>query len=416
MAGRVRLAVTGIQDQWLTGEPQFSYFVMNYKKHTRFATEAVEIPAGGEKKLGGYAEVRIPGNVGDLIRSIMLKITLDPLTESQDPLVSNLYNTSLAANVIEYVDLRIGGQTIERITSDYINMYNQLHNNTDDLEQTLYFLSGHNNHLNVSNSYNTFYVNLPFYFFRHSSLAIPVCAITKQLVEVYIKFKNVDDDVSFKYTKSGNNVTREINVDGGIRDISLIADFFFVTEDERNFLKTRPMEYIITQLQKSTIKFKPSESKKSALLKFVNPVKEMFFLAKEESGNNDQLLDTSSPDQSFSSRYEGKRSDHRLIKNIKFECNGEEIFDKSGLYAAYHESLQYHTGCPNPAYEFYMHSFALKPEEYYPSGQLNMSRIIHKKLDVELEETSSTRNINLDVYALNYNILHVQSGLAGLKF
>jgi len=309
----------------------------------------------------------------------------------------------------------MGGQTIERITSDYINMYDQLHNNTDDLEQTLYFLRGHNNHLNVSNSYNTFYVNLPFYFFRHSSLAIPICAMTKQLVEVYIKFKNVEDDISFKYTKSGNNVTREINTDGGIKDISLITDFFFVTEDERNFLKTRPMEYTITQLQKSTIKFKPNETKKSALLKFVNPVKELFFLAKEETGLNDHLLNTSSPDQSFSSRYEGKRSDHRLIKNIKFECNGEEVFDKSGLYAAYHESLQYHTGCPNPAYEFYMHSFALKPEEYFPSGQLNMSRIIHKKLEVELGEVSS-RDINVDVYALNYNILHVQSGLAGLKF
>ena len=78
--------------------------------------------------------------------------------------------------------------------------------------------------------------------------------------------------------------------------------------------------------------------------------------------------------------------------------------------------MKHHTGRPDPGYEFYMYSFALKPEEYYPTGQLNMSRIIHKKLDVELAETSSTRNINVHIYALNYNILHIQSGLAGLKF
>ena len=104
MAGRVRLAATGIQDQWLTGEPQFSYFVMNYKKHTRFATESVEIPFGGEKKFGGYADLRVPNNVGDLVRSMMLKMTLKPLLESSDALVSNLYNTSLTSNIIEYVD------------------------------------------------------------------------------------------------------------------------------------------------------------------------------------------------------------------------------------------------------------------------------------------------------------------------
>jgi hypothetical protein len=417
MAGRVILAATGIQDQWLTGEPQFSYFVMNYKKHTRFATEAVEIPFSGEKKLGGYAEVRIPNNVGDLIRSMMLKMTLTPLKESSDPLVSNLYNTSLTSSIIDYADLRIGGQTIERVTGDYIYMYNQLYNNTDDLEQTLYFLSGHNNHLNVSNSFNTFYLTLPFYFYRHSSLAIPVCAITKQLVEVYVKFKDANEDISFTYTTSGSDVSRQVTSDAGIRDISLITDFFFISEDERNFLKTRPMEYIITQLQKSTIQFKPNESKKSALLKFKHPVKELMFLAKEEtSSESTNLLDVTSPDQSFSTRYVGKRSDHRLIKKIRLECNGEGVFDDSGLCAAYQESLQYHTGCPNPAYEFYTHSFALKPEEYYPTGQLNMSRIIHKKLDVELGETSSTRNINVSVYAINYNILQISSGLAGLKF
>jgi hypothetical protein len=53
---------------------------------------------------------------------------------------------------------------------------------------------------------------------------------------------------------------------------------------------------------------------------------------------------------------------------------------------------------------------------YYPTGQLNMSRIIHKKIDIELGETSTTRDIDVSVYALNYNILHVESGLAGLKF
>ena len=101
---------------------------------------------------------------------------------------------------------------------------------------------------------------------------------------------------------------------------------------------------------------------------------------------------------------------------IRDRCNGKTMFDHTGKYLAYEQSLIHHTGCPDAGYEFYMYSFAMKPELYYPTGQLNMSRVIHKKLDVELDEVSTTRNINLSIYALNYNVLHVEGGLAGLKF
>src|SRR5210317_1178311 len=147
MAGRLRLAVTGIQDQWLTGEPQFSYFVMNYRRHTRFSTEAVERPFDGDVGFGQTVTCRIPNNVGDLVRSMMLKVTLDPLPVADGTLVSNTYNTSIGSRIIEYADLVIGGQTIERLTGEYIYMYDQLHNNLDDTSQTLYFLTGHGNHI-----------------------------------------------------------------------------------------------------------------------------------------------------------------------------------------------------------------------------------------------------------------------------
>ena len=443
MAGRAQLAVTGIQDQWLTGEPKFSYFVTVYKRHTRFSTEAVEMPFTGETSFGRSVECHIPTNIGDLIRGVTLKVKLGNLSQhvkNTVPYERYYYNIPLGKSIIKYADLVIGGQVIERLTGDYIYMYDQLHGNRDDVKQTLYYLNGHNETLTVDDSYNTFYVNLPFYFHRNPSLAVPVCALTKQQVEVRVTFRDIDDDVSFKYTiPSNGQVIREKTTEGSIKSASLITDFYFVTEDEKNFLLTRPMEYVITQLQKSTIQFKQGELKKSVLLKFTNPVKELMFLAKEETGSNfnteDRLLNTSSSDQTFSSVLKGftigsstntKRSDHRTIKNIDFQCNGATVFDHSGQYLAYQQALQYHTGCPDPAYEFYTYSFALNPELYYPTGQLNMSRIIHKKLDIELDTVPTatsgatvadkTRNVNVGVYAINYNILRVDGGLAGLKF
>jgi hypothetical protein len=414
MAGRLRLAVTGVQDQWLTGEPKISYFSSIYKRHTRFSTEAVGIPITGNVSLGGNAIARIPNNVGDLLRSVMLKLTLGELPSG------NLYNASIATSVIQHVDLVIGGQTIQRLTGDYIDMYNQLYSNKDDAGTTLYYMNGHNNQIQIVSAPRTFYLNLPFYFFRNPSLAIPICAITRQLIEIHIKFKDVDDDVTFSYEEVNGNMVRTKTELGSIVEAAIITDFYFITRDEINFLLTRPMQYIITQLQLSTMQFKPNESKKSALLKFTNPVKELFFSAKEETGanvgNEDRLLDVTSTDQAFSNHVTNKRSDYRFVKNIRFECNGKRMFDHTGKYLAYEQSLIHHTGCPDPAYEFYTYSFALKPELYYPTGQLNMSRIIHKKLDVELDETSTSRNINFSIYALNYNLLHVEGGLAGLKF
>ena len=67
------------------------------------------------------------------------------------------------------------------------------------------------------------------------------------------------------------------SVSSSIKKVSLVTDFFFITEDEKNFLLTRPIEYVITQLQLSQFKFKAGESKKSGMLNFKNPVKEMFF-------------------------------------------------------------------------------------------------------------------------------------------
>jgi hypothetical protein len=443
MAGRAQLAVTGIQDQWLTGEPKFSYFVTVYRRHTRFSTEAVEMPFTGETSFGRSVECHIPTNIGDLIRGVTLKVKLGNLSQHDKNTVPSkryYYNIPLGKSIIKYADLVIGGQVIERLTGDYIYMYDQLHGNRDDVKQTLYYLNGHNETLTVSDSYNTFYVNLPFYFHRNPSLAVPVCALTKQQVEVRVTFRDIDDDVSFEYTiPSNGQVIRKKTTEGSIKSASLITDFYFITEDEKNFLLTRPMEYVITQLQKSTVQFKPGELKKSVLLKFTNPVKELMFLAKEETGSNfnteDRLLNTSSSDQTFSSVLKGftigsstntKRSDHRIIKNIDFQCNGATVFDHSGQYLAYQQALRYHTGCPDPAYEFYTYSFALNPEVYYPTGQLNMSRIIHKKLDIELDTVPTatsgatvadkTRNINVGVYAVNYNILRVEGGLAGLKF
>ena len=390
MSGRINLAITGIQDQWLTGEPEFSYFLVNFKRHTKFSIEATETPFDGEPNFDTSLECRIPANKGDLIRSMMLKFTLPQPTGTVSSGKDVRYNKSVGSRIIEYADLRIGGQTIERITGDYIYMYNQIHNNHDDTDQSLYFLSGHGNYIPVSYDWD-YSVMLPFYFFRHPSLALPSCAITKQLVEVEIKFRKLEDITVTYTTSSGAIEDPPSDVSSSIKKVSLITDFFYITENEKNFLLSRPIEYVITQIQLSQFKMKPGETKKSGMLNFKNPVKEMFFLAIS--------------DDVFK---------YNPIKNVTMKFNNNTIIDADNLMLSYEQPLKYYTGTTEN--NFGVYSFSINPETYYPTGQVNMSRIAHNLIEIELDSPDSIFGHKVYVYAVNYNVLHVESGLGGLKF
>ena len=390
MSGRINLAVTGIQDQWLTGEPEFSYFLVNFKRHTKFSIEATETPFDGEPNFDTSLECRIPANKGDLIRSMMLKFTLPQPTGTVSSGKDVRYNKSVGSRIIEYADLRIGGQTIERITGDYIYMYNQIHHTQDDTDQGLYFLTGHGQYISTSSDWD-YSVMLPFYFFRNPSLSIPVCALTKQMVEVELKFKKLED-VTVSYTRTDGTISNPpLDVSSSIKKVSLVTDFFFVTEDEKNFIMSRPIEYVITQLQVSQFKLKAGISKNSGMLNFKHPVKEMFFLAVSDDVYK-----------------------YNPIKNVTMKFNNNIIINADNLMLSYEQPLKYYTGLTNN--NFGVYSFSLKPELYYPTGQVNMSRIAHNLIEIELDNPSANFGHKVYVYAVNYNVLHIESGLGGLKF
>jgi hypothetical protein len=403
MSGRLRLAATGVQDQWLTGDPQFSYFLMNFKRHTKFAIDYFENQFNGDLDFDSIITCRIPSDKGDFIKNMNLKITLsDPTPDT--PGSNNYYWTpSIASHLIEYAELTIGGQTIERITGEYIYMHQQLQNTNDDTTQSLYFLNGHGNFLTYSGDY-TYYLDLPFYFYRHPSLAIPTCALTKQEVEVRIKTRPLSELV---YGGAASNTT------ASIKKFSLDAEFIFVEAEEKNFIMSRPVEYVITQLQMSQFLMKPGETKRSVMLNFKHPVRELLFSctpkAFSETGN--------------------APNEYTTIKNAELRFNNEVVFNDSTKFLVYEQALRHHVNSPlvfntlAPIFgitqlksDFGMYSFSLKPEVHYPTGQVNMSRIIHKIFNIEIEPRLSTYENEVHIYAVNYNVLRFESGLAGLKF
>ena len=76
-SGRIQLASVGIQDYFLSGNPDITYFQKVYKKHTSFALETLDNTFEDVADFGGEVQCVIPRK-GDLIRTIYLRVNQFP--------------------------------------------------------------------------------------------------------------------------------------------------------------------------------------------------------------------------------------------------------------------------------------------------------------------------------------------------
>jgi hypothetical protein len=105
------------------------------------------------------------------------------------------------------------------------------------------------------------------------------------------------------------------------------------------------------------------------------------------------------------------------VEVAKLQLNGQDRFtEREGRYFSRVQPFQHHTRTPAQGINVY--SFALKPEEHQPSGTCNFSRIDKAtlQLTVSVNTVRSGRTAQVRVYAVNYNVLRVMSGMGGLAY
>ena len=409
-SGRVILSTTGIQDEFLTGEPQMTYFLKQFKRHTRFATETAENPIDGTIEFGNTLSATIPRK-GDIIRNISIKIEVSDLTADYG---TPVYTDSIGHALIEYCDLVIGGQTIERITGEYMEIFSELCVSNSQ-QDAYYYLVGKSRDQTITGGNNTgrriYIVTLPFYFFRNNQLGIPLYAIYRQEVELKFKFRPLlevvinSDNTPVIYNESDN-------LNGSILRSGILTEYVYLTDEEKNYIKARPTDYVIEQLQLSRGVIDDIETSKTFKLNFTNPVKELYIVV--------QSQDTQDMNDWFNFKFDNAPpyTSNSFIDTIQLEFNNEIMISQDvadRLYLLYAQPMYHHTRVPKR--NIYSYSFALRPEDPEPTGQVNMSRIINKLLKVTMNgEYGPSDNRNIRIYAKNYNILRVQDGLAGLLF
>lgn len=407
------LCARGVQDEWVTPNcPDFSHFIYNFRRHTPFGIDFSDIPFTGNPTFGDIITCRVPSNKSDLLSSVSLTVIFTPDYDAMKTVGNPI------TKLIEYAELLIGEQVIDRISGEYIYLRHKL--DTSDQHEAIKVYRGGEGSQTEGYYPTKFSVELPFYFSRVNKNAVPLCKLTKQQVSVRIKLTSRE-----KYYESRSvtsNVPPIFNTSRRLIDqVFLTTENVYLSTVEREAFKDVHMEYMITQLQLHEERIPSGVHKKSFLLDFRHPTKEIFFL-----GEPYPAPDATGKDNNYI---------FRQIKQAELTLNNINFFRESGHELSVVQPFRHHVNIPDIGEStFGMYSFSMDPGSTDPTGHINFSRIIHQKFSIEFKDrdryvnpdtnTLSFRPVSgsyetetrIRVYALSVNILSFDSGIAGLKF
>jgi hypothetical protein len=202
---------------------------------------------------------------------------------------------------------------------------------------------------------------------------------------------------------------------------TLYVDYVYLDTDERRRFAQVSHEYLIEQVQftgEETIQ----NTNERVRINFNHPIKELVWVInpidnETVNGRTDYIF---SGDDGVSNDYALATLSPLMVSPIqpmteaKIELNGHDRFsERQARYFNHVQPYQHHTRIPTNK-GIYVYSFAIAPEDHQPSGTANFSRIDNATMS--LSTVAMSNDARLRMYAVNYNVLRVMSGMAGLAY
>ncbi len=432
--GLMQLVAYGAQDVFLTGNPKVTFFQAVYKRHTNFAMENIEQTVNGSAGNSGRLSVTVARN-GDLIGDMYLEITTAALKTVAGQAAPDA--CWVAERAVADIELSIGGQRIDKHYQKWWRLYSELCLDEAKKAQWGKMTS------NPTEVAGKVYLPLIFFFNRNPGLYLPLIAL--QYHEV-----RLDIDLASDYaTYFGANTPK------------VWGNYVYLDTEERRRFAQKGHEYLIEQVQHTGTDSVDASTTKQVRLSYNHPVKELVWCFSNTSSNasmwnfasnaaagdvvvdcnpdlNLNLFAASNAVSYVSSSHAGCPlvaignasncgasswlEDGALaagksvgpLSTFKLVLNGQDRFkEQDGKYFNQVQSYNHHSGNPYPG--VYSYSFALKPEEHQPTGTCNFSRIDNAQVAVSLK-TGAGASTTMHMFATNYNVLRIQSGMGGLAF
>ena len=431
----LQLVAVGAQDSYLMGGCRpISFFDYSYNKHTNFSMNTVSQTVKGPANFGNTVQITIDRN-GDLLKDVLLKITLPRLycdQTAKKPLesgIEQIYLNSIGNALIKKITLKIGGQEIQSFNGEWLEIWSELNlppgkyemhqemvKKFDTTTAGKSLLSLVYNQKTISfKPYKyqkdplALYIPIPFWFTKDPSLALPLIALQYHQVVIDITFRELEEVIlvsnklaeKYRHQDLNNQLVKMINVE-------FYSDYVYLDSAERHSFASQPKEYLIEQVQKNTCLFFADSEKISVPLVFNHPVKEFYWVFNK---NNDRLFNSLND---MGRNIASKNYQDYSFETAELFVNGMTRFgEREAEYFDLVQPWKYHTRHAEGINSF---SFALHPEKYQPSGSFNFSRLNSAKLNFKLNPSKNEKNGVINVYALNYNILKIISGMGGLLF
>ena len=478
--GLLQLVAYGAQDAYLSGTPQITFWKSLYKRHTNFAMEAFRVNFTGQASWGTkhsavlgrhadlvyttYLEVVMPagtfnndqGRLGyNLIKYVELNIGGQQIDRIYgewlylwDSLTSNFMTSKKLWNLVG------GGPSGTYVTQNYsdavsgsvgtTSVFNGSNASTyatavattvvnsvtlpvagTKATTTVYTDPNATCTSGKAAMPNTLYIPLTFFYTRNAGSALPLIALQYHEVKIDLQW----NDAQFIAGNFNNASSLPQPIQAAI-----YADYIYLDVEERRRMAQQSHEYLIEQVQYNEDKGIASYNNRIDLT-FNHPVKELVWVVQPTSYSNCKYSKMAGQTRLQPFTYEGLTSSGAVIEPVEsqwLQINGQDRMDRRyGDYFNQAQMYQHHTGLggtiqtasslPIHQNAIYMYSFALKPEEHQPSGTCNFSRIdtatIVMNMDGNLQIDESTdKTYDVRVYAVNYNILRIMSGMAGLAY
>lgn len=431
--GLLQLVAYGAQDAYISGNPQITFWKGLFKRHTNFAMEPFRINFSGQPSWG-TKQTAIVGRHADLLYSTYVEVVLPYFGTDSTP-TQYLWSTGdLGYKLIRHVELDIGGQIIDRMYSEFMVIWSRLTLPFD----AAFKLNAMINPTIVNDSEcasdgrkklpNVLYIPLPFFFTRNPGAALPLIALQYHEVKINVLW----NDPQF-FARNFNNVSKCPPP----TQAALYIDYIYLDTEERRRMAQASHEYLIEQTQFNEDKGIRGANNRIDLT-FNHPVKELIWVVQPASYTDCKLAARSGEFRLAPFTY-----DRALVYEQWLQINGQDRLDRRyGDYFSKVQRFQHHTGCGDSVNftpmggsinfkeiddGLYCYSFALRPEEHQPSGTCNFSRIDTATIVMNMAgeagvppgigpSEADAGDWNVRVYAVNYNVLRVMSGMGGLAY
>lgn len=434
--------------------------------------ESIEQTFNGAANWGKKVTSTISRN-GDLIHRMYLRVEIPSVTLPAGTTSTGTqfrWVNWLGHALVKTVEIEIGGQRIDKHYSDWLHIWNEL---TQTAGHQLGYANMVGNTPRLTTPTSTLdgpqktvagevlYIPLQFWFNRNAGLALPLIALQYHEVKVNIEFNELRN-LYWAATTADTGATwvpTTLSI-GDIRSASLFVDYIYLDTDERRRFAQVSHEYLIEQLQFTGDESTSTPSNK-VKLNFNHPTKELVWVVQKDAHvqptvafgpqwfNYTDGLDVTFTASSAYGDVDGSGTTANVVapdadnlaggmpgvaagganrvylptsfeggenpvSMAKITLNGHDRFaEMDGRYFNLVQPFQHHENVPSKGINVY--SFGLKPEEHQPSGTCNFSRIDTAVLNLTLTgATTSGSTAKVRVFAVNYNILRIMSGMGGL--